>query len=177
MDKYIKDKLNSFGFSLTQQMILVDVIKHIAQQISNSGGIDTSNLVTKDDLHNSVHGLELDINTVRDTAVEANRIANNNIDEINNINNNIIPNFYTKTEVDNKIDDRIQQIVGADTQALDTLEEIAIRLEEYSDTIEAINGVLAGKIDNTLFTTTISNINNDIVNINDRITALAAKIK
>lgn len=150
MDKYINAKLDSFNFSKSQKELFIDIITYVATK-AVAGGIDLSNFATKNDLHNSVHGLELDINTVRDTAAEANRIANNNIDKINNINNNIIPNFYTKTETDKKVDDRIQQVVGAAPEALDTLEEIATRLEGDSDAINAINGVLEGKVSNTTF--------------------------
>ena len=49
--------------------------------------------------------------------------------------------FATKTEVDN----RIKSVVGTAPEALDTLGEIADKLNDDTDAIEAINGVLAGK--------------------------------
>ena len=49
--------------------------------------------------------------------------------------------FATKTEVDN----RINTVVGTAPEALDTLGEIADKLNDDSDAIEAINNVLSGK--------------------------------
>lgn len=49
--------------------------------------------------------------------------------------------FATKTEVDN----RIKTVVGTAPEALDTLGEIADKLNDDSDAIEAINNVLSGK--------------------------------
>lgn len=43
------------------------------------------------------------------------------------------------------VNERIQQVVGAAPEALDTLEDIAARLASDSDAVTAINGVLAGK--------------------------------
>lgn len=50
-------------------------------------------------------------------------------------------NFATREDVDN----RIQDIVGEAPEALDTLAEIAAKLEADSDVITTINGVLEGK--------------------------------
>lgn len=53
---------------------------------------------------------------------------------------------YAKTEdVTKSIDKRIEDIVGAAPEALDTLEEIAAALNNDSNVIETINGVLSGK--------------------------------
>ena len=52
-------------------------------------------------------------------------------------------NFQTAAQVNQAI----QNIVGAAPEALDTLEEIAAKLEGNDDVIDTINGVLAGKVD------------------------------
>ena len=49
--------------------------------------------------------------------------------------------FATKTEVDT----RIKEVIGTAPEALDTLGEIADKLNGDSDAIEAINNVLSGK--------------------------------
>lgn len=53
-----------------------------------------------------------------------------------------IANFATQSDVS----EEIKKIVGSAPEALDTLEEIANKLEEDSDAIKAINGVLEGKV-------------------------------
>lgn len=95
------------------------------------------------------------------TTAEKNKLAslsNYNDSELRNMINNVsanIPdrtsdlindsNFVTSSQVDN----RIQNIVGAAPEALDTLEEVAARLENDSDAINAINGVLSGKVNSS----------------------------
>lgn len=51
--------------------------------------------------------------------------------------------YQTKAQVDA----RIQSIIGAAPEALDTLEEIASKLNENDNVVAAINGVLEGKAD------------------------------
>lgn len=53
--------------------------------------------------------------------------------------------FQTKAQVDA----RIEALVGAAPEALDTLEEIASKLNQNDTVVAAINGVLAGKADTT----------------------------
>ncbi len=171
MDKYISAKLDSFNFSKSQKELFVDIIAYVAAKVV-AGGIDLNNFVTKNDLHNSVHGLELDINTVRDTAVEANRIANNNIDEINNINDNIIPNFYTKTQTNTNINTAIQNLIGTAPEALDTLGEIAEKLNNNDNTVAAITNQITElntKVNSKADVADVSNLNTEITNINNKI--------
>lgn len=168
MDKFIKDKLDSFEFSTRQKELLVDVIKYVATEIS-AGNIDVSVFATKDDL-NKVNSLAEKANNTafsagqlasivsnkadraQSTADTANSIAKNNELAIDNIRKSVAlsVNVYTKEQTNNIVDNRIQQVVGAAPEALDTLEEIATRLEGDSDAIEAINGVLVGKADKDL---------------------------
>lgn len=54
---------------------------------------------------------------------------------------NSLKNYATKAEVDS----RIETLIGTAPEALDTLGEIADKLNDNSDVITAINGVLAGK--------------------------------
>lgn len=61
------------------------------------------------------------------------------------ITNSALDSYYTKTETLEQVNNKIQEVVGAAPEALDTLEEIAAKLNEDSDAIDAINGVLTGK--------------------------------
>lgn len=54
-----------------------------------------------------------------------------------------LDNYATK----NDLDLRIKEVVGVAPEALDTLEEIAAKLNDDNDAINAINGVLDGKVD------------------------------
>ncbi len=54
---------------------------------------------------------------------------------------NSLKNYATKAEVDS----RIETLIGTAPEALDTLGEIADKLNDNSDVITAINGVLSGK--------------------------------
>lgn len=72
-----------------------------------------------------------------------------NISDLTNdsgfITNTALESYYTKTETLEQVNTKIQEVVGAAPEALDTLEEIAAKLNEDSDAIDAINGVLTGK--------------------------------
>lgn len=61
--------------------------------------------------------------------------------KITQINDALLNTYATKEEVDT----RISEIIGTAPEALDTLGEIADALNEGSEAIDAINGVLAGK--------------------------------
>lgn len=50
-----------------------------------------------------------------------------------------------KYQTEAEVNSRIETLIGAAPEALDTLEEIAAKLQEDSDAVEAINGVLEGK--------------------------------
>lgn len=70
-----------------------------------------------------------------------NQIANAKTQTATDLTNALKP-YATKEEVDG----RIEGIIGTAPTALDTLGEIADRLAEDSDAINAINGVLVGKV-------------------------------
>ena len=79
----------------------------------------------------------------------------------------VIDNYATHKEVDN----RISEVIGTAPEALDTLGEIANVLNGNGDAIEAINGVLSGKVNaDEVYTknevdTTVNGINNTISTI------------
>ena len=79
----------------------------------------------------------------------------------------VIDNYATHKEVDN----RISEVIGSAPEALDSLGEIANVLNGNGDAIEAINGVLSGKVNaDEVYTknevdTTITGINNAISTI------------
>ena len=79
----------------------------------------------------------------------------------------VIENYATHKEVDN----RISEVIGTAPEALDTLGEIANVLNGNGDAIEAINGVLSGKVNtDEVYTknevdTTVNGINNTISTI------------
>lgn len=52
-----------------------------------------------------------------------------------------------RSELIDKIDYRIKEIVGAAPEALDTLEEIATRLKQDDDALKALNEILTRKVD------------------------------
>ena len=79
--------------------------------------------------------------------------------------------YATKAEVDG----RIEGIIGTAPAALDTLGEIADRLEGDSDAINAINGVLNGKA-NSADVYTKSEVDAQHTTINTAVTALDGKV-
>lgn len=108
---------------------------------------DTEILKVVEALSTKIDSNTAKINEVSQSVVN---LENNIKVEILNLNNsidalkeNISINYATKDEVDS----RIENIIGTAPEALDTLGEIADRLSEDSDAINAINGVLAGKAD------------------------------
>ncbi len=79
------------------------------------------------------------------TTQNANRIDNINSELENKLDKLTYNTDKQLLATKSDVDIRIQDIIGTAPEALDTLGEIADRLSEDSDSINAINGVLAGK--------------------------------
>lgn len=77
---------------------------------------------------------------------------------------NSLKNYATKAEVDS----RIETLIGTAPEALDTLGEIADKLNDNSDVITAINGVLSGK-SNASDVYTKNDIDTKVTSINNAI--------
>ena len=86
--------------------------------------------------------------------------------------NNILKDYATKQDVDN----RIQDVIGTAPEALDTLGEIADVLSKDSDAISAINGVLSGKADKA-DTYTKADVDGKVSTLNSAIATESSRAK
>lgn len=143
-------KWNVVDLGTTKLPINLNTPKNVRPTVQEAGqsGEDANKIAYVSDIDavsDKISELE---NTLSETA------SQNSVDELTNqvaLKANSA-NVYTKIEIDGKdyaskaeVDARIKTVVGDAPEALDTLKEIADRLESDNDAIVAINGILAGK--------------------------------
>jgi len=66
---------------------------------------------------------------------------------------------YTTTQVDKKISEKITEVIGTAPEKLDTLEEIAAKLENNDDVVTALTNSIAEKTNTTDFNEFVNEVN------------------
>lgn len=105
-----------------------------------------------------------------------------NTNSINSINTTLTGSYYTKSQTDTQIANKIKEVVGTAPEALDTLGEIAEALSGNDSAIEAINGVLEGKANSSDVYTKqqiddkVTTINGDISNVSSDVSELTTSV-
>lgn len=156
----ITTNINNINERITNINNEIDGVLEDIENINTSITTNTnniSNLTTK-----------VNTNTTEISSIKTNlQTINNNIPtKVSQLTND--SEFQTKTQVNTAI----QKVVGSAPEALDTLEEIAAKLNDNDDVVSGIVNTLSEKASNTAVNNLNTKFTNNINNINDNITSI-----